>query len=240
MSATKVPEIIVVDDEPDLRLLLEDYLSFQGFAVRTAADGAELTQRLAEAPADLLILDVNMPGEDGFTLARRLRRSGAAVGIIMLTAAGAVEHRLTGLDAGADDYLPKPFEPRELLARVRSVLRRLDAVTAHPAPARATRGTRFGRCSLDLDARRLVDAGGTDVAITAMEFDLLATFARHPRQTLSRERLCELAHNRPLAPDDRSIDIRIARLRRKLEVDPARPTALRTIRGEGYLYDPDA
>jgi two-component system phosphate regulon response regulator OmpR len=233
--------IIVVDDEPDLRLLLEDYLGAQGLAVRTAADGAELEARLREGPADLLILDVNMPGEDGFAVARRLREAGSAVGIIMLTAAGAVENRLTGLDAGADDYLAKPFEPRELLARVRSVLRRLEAGGSEaPSTPPGPRTARFGRCELDLNGRRLLDVQGKPVPLTAMEFDLLATFARHPRQVLARERLSELAHNRPLEPDDRSIDIRITRLRKKIEVDPANPTTIRTVRGEGYLFDPGA
>lgn len=232
--------IIVVDDEPDLRLLLEDYLGAQGYQVRTAADAAELTRQLEEGPADLLILDVNMPGEDGYSVARRLRQAGVDAGILMLTAAGAVDDRRTGLDAGADDYVPKPFEPRELLARVRSVLRRLGSGTSGARSPAAAREVRFGHCRLDLDRRRLLDAAGQTVPLTAMEYDLLATFARHPRQILSRERLCELAHNRRLEPDDRSIDIRITRLRKKLESDPARPTTLRTVRGEGYLFDPDS
>lgn len=235
-----VTRIIVVDDEPDLRLLLEDYLGAQGMAVRSAADGAELRERLREEPADIVILDVNMPGEDGFTVARSLRAAGSRVGIIMLTAAGAVESRLTGLDAGADDYLPKPFEPRELLARVRSILRRLEA-ERDPVPAACEpRTVRFGRCRLDAEAHQLLDAEGRPVPLTAMEFDLLATFARHPRQVLSRERLAELAHNRPLEPEDRSIDIRIARLRKKIEHDPANPSTIRTVRGEGYLFEPGA
>ena len=230
--------IVVVDDEPDLRLLLEDYLGAQGLAVRAAGSGAELDLLLRAEPADLVILDVNMPHEDGFTIAARLRAAGNGAGIVMLTAAGAVESRVAGLGAGADDYLPKPFEPRELLARIRAVLRRLEA-PAPPAPP-APRLLPFGRCRLDLDARRLLDGDGAATALTAMEFDLLATFARHPHQVLSRSRLSELAHNRPLDPADRSIDIRITRLRRKLEPDPAQPTVLRTMRGEGYLSAPDA
>ena len=232
---TGSPRIIVVDDEPDLRVLLEDYLTTHGLDVRCAASGPEMDALLHTAPADVLILDVNMPGEDGFAIVERLRRAGSRVGIVMLTAAGAVESRLTGLGAGADDYLPKPFEPRELLARVRSVLRRLEN---EPAPAAAERTIRFGLCRLDLDGHRLLDARGAEIAVTAMEFDLLATFARHPSQVLSRERLSELAHHRPLEPADRSIDIRITRLRRKLEPDPTQPTVLRTVRGEGYLFDP--
>ena len=230
--------ILVVDDEPDLRLLLEDYLGAHGYAVRAVASGAELDDALKVEPAEVVILDVNMPGEDGFAILARLRAAGSRMGVIMLTAATAMEQRVAGLGGGADDYLPKPFEPRELLARIRAVLRRLEA-PATPAPP-APRLLPFGRCRLDLDARRLLDGDGAETALTAMEFDLLATFARHPHQVLSRSRLSELAHNRPLDPADRSIDIRITRLRRKLEPDPAQPTVLRTMRGEGYLYDPDA
>ena len=231
--------VVVVDDEPDLRLLLEDYLGAHGLAVRTAASGAELDVLLSAEPADLLILDVNMPGEDGFAVVARLRAAGSDVGIVMLTAAGAVESRLAGLGAGADDYLAKPFEPRELLARVRSVLRRLDAAPA-PAPPSVPAMVAFGRCRLDLDGRRMLDGDGGDVALTAMEFDLLATFARHPNQVLSRGRLSELAHHRSFDPSDRSIDIRVTRLRKKIEPDPAEPVVIRTVRGEGYLFDPAA
>ncbi len=233
---TGTADIIVVDDEPDLRLMLEDYLSMQGFRVRQAADGAELDLRLAEGPADLLVLDVNMPGEDGFAIARRLRASGNRVGILMMTAAGDLEHRLEGLGGGADDYLAKPVELRELLARVRSVLRRVEAEEAVAPPPR--RLCRFGRCTLDLDARRMVDEAGAEVPLTAMEYDLLATFAAHPRKVLSRERLASLAHDRPLEPGDRSVDIRITRLRQRIEPDPANPVTIRTVRGAGYVFEP--
>ena len=234
---TSAARIVVVDDEPDLRLLLEDYLGAHGLAVRMAGCGAELDALLRAEAADLLVLDVNMPGEDGFAILSRLRAAGSGVGVVMLTAAGALEQRVAGLGAGADDYLPKPFEPRELLARIRSVLRRLGPEEPSAKPARTVP---FGSCLLVLDARQLLDAAGAEVPLTAMEFDLLATFARHPRQALSRERLSELAHNRTPDPDDRSIDIRITRLRRKIEPDPGQPSVIRTVRGEGYVYDPGA
>ena len=175
--------ILVVDDEPDLRLLLEDYLGAHGYAVRAVASGAELDDALKVEPAEVVILDVNMPGEDGFAILARLRAAGSRMGVIMLTAATAMEQRVAGLGGGADDYLPKPFEPRELLARIRSVLRRLGP--AEPPP-KLPQMASFGLCRLDLDARRLLDAAGAEVSLTAMEFDLLATFARHPRQVLSR------------------------------------------------------
>jgi DNA-binding response OmpR family regulator len=242
-AADAARTIVVVDDEPDLRTMLEDYLSLHGYAVRGAADAAALDALLlAQGPPDLLVLDVNMPGEDGFALLRRLRASGCRAGVVMLTAA-AVDppSRVAGLDGGADDYLAKPVELRELLARVRSVLRRVEAdPAASPAPAPpGGRRHRFGRCTLDPEGRRLLDEAGAEVPLTAMEYDLLSIFARHPRQVLSRDRLAELAHGRPLAPGDRSVDIRVARLRQKLEADPANPTAIRTARGEGYAYEPE-
>src|SRR3954453_11693121 len=236
MPTPQPPSVLVVDDEPKLRRMLQDYLSLHGFAVRQAGGGAELDERLAEEPADLLILDVNMPDEGGFAIARRLRASGSRVGILMLTAAGDLEHRLRGAGGGARAYLAKPVELRELLARVRSVLRRVEAEAAVAPPPR--RRCRFGRCTLDLDARRMVDEAGADVPLTAMEYDLLATFAAHPRKVLSRERLASLAHDRPLEPGDRSIDIRIPRLRQRIEPDPANPATLRPVRGAGYVFEP--
>jgi DNA-binding response OmpR family regulator len=233
------PQIIVVDDEPDLRALLEDYLGLQGFAVRCADGPAALDRALAERPADVIVLDVNMPGGSGFDALARLRAAGVAAGVIMLTARAEPADRITGLAGGADDYLVKPFEPRELLARIRAVLRRLPPPAA-PAPADRRRPpVRMGTCSFDVEARRLLDASGAEVALTAMEFDLLSVLARHPRQTLSRSRLAELAHGRPLAPGDRSVDIRITRLRAKLGEDARAPRTLRTVHGEGYVFDPD-
>jgi DNA-binding response OmpR family regulator len=236
---TRPTEIIVVDDEPDLRALLEDYLTLQGFAVRTADGPAALEAALADRPADVVVLDVNMPGGNGFDALARLRSEGVAAGVIMLTARGEQADRVTGLAAGADDYLVKPFEPRELLARVRAVVRRMPSEAAAPAQRRRP-PVRMGNCSFDPEARRLTDANGAEVELTAMEFDLLSVLARHPRQTLSRARLAELAHGRPLAPGDRSIDIRITRLRAKLGEDARAPKTLRTVHGEGYVFDPDA
>jgi DNA-binding response OmpR family regulator len=234
--------ILVVDDEPDLRALLSDYLGMQGYAVGAAADAAELDTRLAEAPADVIVLDINMPGENGLAALARLRAGGCRAGVILLTAAGTLGDRLAGLSDGADDYIVKPFEPRELLARIRAVLRRLEAsgVPPAPAPAMPKPGLRIGRCTFDTGARCLRAPDGSEIALTAMEFDLLTVFARHPRQILSRSRLAELAHGRPLAPGDRSIDIRITRLRQKIGEDARAPRTLRTVHGEGYVFDPDA
>lgn len=228
--------IVVVDDEPGVRRMVEDYLTVHGFAVRTADGGAALDELLADGPADLVLLDVNMPGEDGISVAGRLRGRGERAGVLMLTAAGDEAHRVAGLGVGADDYLVKPFDLRELLARIRSVLRRLPA--RPQTPAFTAREIAMGRCRLDLDGRRLLGGDGAAVSISAMEYELLEAFARHPRQILSRDRLCELAHGRALNDAERSVDIRISRLRKKLEPQPAEPVHLLTVRGEGYVFKP--
>lgn len=234
------PRILVADDEPDLRAMLADYLDMQGFDVATAGDAVELEARLGAAAVDVIVLDVNMPGENGLAALERLRAGGLGAGVIMLTAAGTLEARIGGLQAGADDFMAKPFEPRELLARIRAVLRRLEPAAAI-VPVSAPRPSfRMGRCTFDTEARCLRDEAGEGITLTAMEFDLLDVFARHPRQILSRARLAELAHGRPLEPGDRSIDIRITRLRAKIGEDARAPRTLRTVHGEGYLYDPDA
>jgi DNA-binding response OmpR family regulator len=244
-SATPAPgRIVVVDDEPDLRAMLGDYLSLHGFAVRGAADAAALEALVrAEGPPDLLVLDVNMPGEDGFALLRRLRASGCRAGVVMLTAA-AVDppSRVAGLDGGADDYLAKPVELRELLARVRSVLRRLEAdkpPAASPAPAARPRRHRFGRCTLDAEGRRLLDAAGAEVPLTAMEYDLLAALARHPDKCSRATGWPSSPTTAPLAPGDRSVDIRVARLRQKLERDPAARPRSEPCAARGYAYEPE-
>ena len=188
---------------------------------------------MAERPVDLVVLDVNMPGEDGLSVARRLR-VGGRVDILMLTANGDSFDQMIGLEVGADDYVVKPFEPRILLARVRAVLRRADA----GAPAVMGRRVRFGQAVLDLDARRLFDAAGAEIALTAMEFDLLRTFAENPGKPLTRDRILDLAHDRDMEPFDRSVDSRVKRLRRKIEADPSRPDVLKTVHGVGYMFVP--
>jgi DNA-binding response OmpR family regulator len=229
------PRILVVDDDSDVRFMLHRYLGRHGFHVEAAEDGARLRELIGEQKFDLVVLDLNMPGEDGISLARFLR-DNHPVGIIMLTAAAEVVDRIVGLEVGADDYITKPFEPRELLARIKSVLRRLEnAAPARPAAAADGRML-FGACSLDLDARRLFDEDGEEITITSMEYDLLKAFADHPNKVLSRDQLLNLAHNRDWEPFDRSIDIRITRLRRKIEPDPAKPQIIKTVRGAGYIY----
>lgn len=232
--------VLVADDEPDLRTMLADYLGMQGLEVTTAADAAELGARLATAPVDVIVLDINMPGETGLAALDRLRANGCTAGVIMLTGVGTLEARLDGLGAGADDFMEKPFEPRELLARIRAVLRRVEPRPASAPPDGPSRPAPMGACTFDAGSRCLRDAEGRPIALTAMEFDLLDVFTRHPRQILSRARLSELAHGRPLEPGDRSIDIRITRLRAKIGEDARAPRTLRTVHGEGYLYDPDA
>jgi two-component system phosphate regulon response regulator OmpR len=238
--------VIIVDDEPDLRTMIAEYLGKQGFHVRTAAHGGELDGHLAQEFPDLLILDVNMPGEDGFAIARRIR-GASTVPILMLTAADDIVDRVVGLEIGADDYLTKPFDLRELRARIRALLRRAVAapapaanVAAAPTHAQSDPQSRvrFGHVVLDLQTHRLIAADGTEQPLTATEFDLLEAFARHPNRVLSREQLLELANCRAWDVFDRSIDIRIARIRRKVEPDPANPQTIKTVRGAGYIFIP--
>jgi two-component system OmpR family response regulator len=233
------PRLVVVDDEPELRQILRDYLGRHGFVVRAAASGQELDTCLATEPAELLILDITMPEEDGLSIARRIR-AHSAMPILMLTAATDVVDRVVGLELGADDYVTKPFDLRELLARVRALLRRAEPVPGAAIPAQPVveqgRHVRFGKVILDMQARCLLDEGGNTLALTSMEFDLLRAFADNPNRVLTRDRLLDLAHNRDWEPFDRSVDIRIARLRRKVEPDPAKPQVIKTIHGSGYLF----
>ncbi len=216
-----------------------DYLAGQGFSVRGVGSGAALDIALSERPADLLIIDLNMPAEDGFSIARRIR-AGSAVPIIMLTGASDVVDRIVGLEVGADDYVTKPFDLRELKARIRAILRRGGNQPAEPvsrttaAPAKSL--VPFGQVHLDLEGHCLVMADGTRDTLTAMEFDLLCVLAQHPNRVLSRDRLLDLAHNRDNEPFDRSIDVRITRLRKKIEADPTKPATIKTIRGVGYMF----
>jgi two-component system, OmpR family, phosphate regulon response regulator OmpR len=230
--------IVVVDDEQELRDTLQEYLELKGFQVTPATGGVALKEimNLGE-PVDLVILDINMPGDDGLTLARYLRET-SDVAIIMQTAAGEVIDRIVGLEVGADDYLAKPVDMRELFARVKSVLRRMRTNSATSENARDKQRVRFGTCDFDVHGRSLYDAAGNEIAITAMEYDLMRAFVERPNRVLSRDQLMELAHHKNWDPYDRSIDIRIARLRRKIEHDPAKPQAIKTVRGAGYTYVP--
>lgn len=232
----RTPHIAIVDDEPDIRASIAEYMQMHGFRT-SEADGAAALRRLfaRDEEVDLVILDIRMPGEDGLSLARWLREH-AKSGVIMLTASGDTIDRVAGLEVGADDYIPKPFDLRELLARVRSVLRR---VAAMPTKATMPDQVRFGSFILDLASRELTTEAGEPVALTSMEFDLLKVFATHPNRVLSRDQLLDLAHARGAEPFDRSIDIRVARLRRKIEAVPDRPEILKTVRGVGYIFVPD-
>jgi two-component system, OmpR family, response regulator len=224
--------VLIVEDDRQVRETVAEYLGGHGYEVIEAPDGAAMRQALKAGVPELVLLDVRLPGEDGLALARWLRERHD-VAIIMVTAAGEVIDRVVGLEVGADDYIGKPFDLRELLARVKSVLRRASG--AKPA---ASRRIAFGSCLLDLDRHQLVGPAGEDIALTAMEFDLLRAFAEHPNRVLSRDQLLTLTRNREWEPFDRSIDIRIARLRRKIEEDPDNPRTIKTIRGSGYIFIP--
>jgi len=247
-EGTPTQTLLVVDDEPELRSLLAEYFGRHGFTVRTAADAATARLAVAEQAPALAILDINMPGENGLSLARWLREWHPRTGLMMLTTAGESIDRIVGLEMGADDYLPKPFEMRELLARVRAVLRRAQITTAAmstemPTAAAAaikTRRVAFGACQLDLDERRLLAGDGVDIEISAAEFDLLALFARHPNRPLNRDQIMEQAHNRGWDVFDRSIDLRIMRLRRKVERNPDKPELIKTVRNVGYVFVPES
>ena len=230
--------IVVVDDEPEIRTMLKDYLSHAGFKVSLADGGSRLRAILEQDDVDLIVLDVNMPGEDGLTLAKYLRAERGDLAIVMLTAAGDVLDRVVGLEMGADDYIAKPVDLRELLARIRAVLRRAAtrSETVQDQGDKTATIAYFGEFRLDMQAHRLYAADGGEVPLTSMEFDLLKAFADHPGQVLSRDRLLDLAHNKDWEPFDRSIDIRIARLRRKIEDDAAKPQIIKTVRGVGYLF----
>ncbi len=237
--------LLVVDDETELLSLLGEYFHRQGLRVWTAPDAASARAIVAAQAPQVAVIDVNMPGEDGLSLARWLRVEHPGIGILMLSAASETIDRIVGLEVGADDYLAKPFDLRELLARVKALLRRMRA--AAPATAAETRAAPhdtaanevvFGTCRLDLDLRRLFDAGGAEVELTASELDLLLLFARNPGRPLSRDQIMERAHNRSWDVFDRSIDLRIMRLRRKVERNPEKPEAIKTVRGVGYLFVP--
>jgi len=234
MEAKNV-RLLVCDDELDVREMLQEYLGKRGYNVTTASSAEQLRAVLASGKIDLIVLDINMPAEDGLTALRSLRLK-EAVPVIMLTAAGDTVDRIIGLEMGADDYLGKPVDLRELEARIKAVLRRNAGGDKNRLPA----GTaKFGECTLDIAAAKLIGSDGQEVPLTAMEFNLLKLFAENRGRVLNRDQILEQAHDRSWDPFDRSIDIRISRLRRKIETHPDKPSVIRTVRGIGYVYDPE-
>jgi DNA-binding response OmpR family regulator len=232
MQASLRHNLLVVDDELELREILEEYFVGEGYTVVTAEDAAVARVAFERRAPDVVILDIRMPGEDGLSLARWIRERYKGVGIIMLTTAAEVVDRVIGLEMGADDYVAKPFDLRELLARVKSLLRRRAEHTTVDRPGRV----RFGECELDLQAHKLFDVKGAEIPITSMEYDILRVFSENPDRALNRDQLMELAHNRGWNVFDRSIDLRVMRLRRKIEPDPDKPEVIKTVRGVGYMY----
>jgi two-component system OmpR family response regulator len=229
--------ILIVDDQQEICDVVQEYLTGEGYRVSTAQDGTGMRRTMGQAPVDLVILDLMLPGEDGLTLARSLR-SESGIGIIILTGRGETVDRIIGLEMGADDYLPKPFHLRELLARVKRVLRRVQSRTAENPQAMARSRARFAGWNLDLSSRELLSPGGEEVRLTTGEFDLLSAFVNNANQVLTRDRLLDLARNREAGPFDRTIDVQVGRLRRKLEDDPQNPTMIKTVRGTGYIFTP--
>lgn len=235
----RTPHLLVVDDDREIRTLVGQFLTKHGYRVTGVRDGAEMLRTLEAARVDLIVLDLMLPGEDGLSLCRRLRAAPATaqIPVIMLTAMGEETDRIVGLEMGADDYLGKPFSPRELLARIKAVLRR---AAAPPVAGTATGGTvlSFEGWSLDVTRRELRSADGVLVQLSAGEYDLLVAFAEHPQRVLTRDQLLDLARGRSAVPFDRAIDVQVSRLRRKIEPDPAEPTLIKTVRGGGYLFTP--
>ena len=229
--------ILVVDDHSEIRDLLKRFLEQHGLRVSCARDGKEMKRLLEEREFDLLVLDLMMPGEDGLTLCRELRAK-SSLPIIMLTAMGEETDRIIGLEMGADDYLSKPFNPRELLARIKAVMRRTQ-VEPQPAAETLTRDLRFDRWLLDINRRELVDEEGVGLSLSTAEFDLLRVFLERPQRVLSRDQLLDLARGREAVAFDRAIDTLVSRLRRKLERDPKNPELIKTIWGGGYLFAAD-
>jgi two-component system, OmpR family, phosphate regulon response regulator OmpR len=231
-------KVLVVDDDARLRELLNRYLSEQGLVVRAVHDAPEMDRQLARERYDLMILDLMLPGEDGLSICRRLRGGGENLPIIMLTAKGDDVERIVGLEIGADDYVPKPFNPRELLARIQAVLRRRPPPTPPGAPTTEPQVAEFGDFRFNLAARNLTK-NGHDVPLTTGEFALLKVLVMHPRTPLSRDKLMELARGREFGAFDRSIDVQVSRLRKLIEADHSKPTFIQTVWGFGYVFIPD-
>jgi two-component system OmpR family response regulator len=231
------PHILIVDDHREIRELVSRALAKEGFRVSAAADGRAMRQALVDGRIDLILLDLMLPGEDGLSLCRSLR-SQSSIPIIMLTAKGDEVDRVIGLEMGADDYLPKPFGSRELVARIRAVLRRNRGNAAAPDPAEQPKHYRFDRWCLDTGRRELIRDDGTVVPLSTGEYDLLIVFVERPQRVLSRDQLLDLARGRTATALDRSIDTQVSRLRRKLEEDPAGPSIIKTVWGGGYTFTP--
>ena len=236
ISAMAGERVLIVDDDADIRESTGEYLAEHGFRTSFATDGEQMREAFGAGAPDIVLLDLNLPGEDGLSLARWLRRHHD-VAIIMVTGSAEVVDRVIGLEVGADDYIAKPFDLRELRARLRSVLRRTRARAAAASQnAPASKRVRVGRCELDLATHQLFGADGREIAITSTDFDLLKVFAENANRVLSRDQLLTMTSNREWEPFDRAIDIRIARLRRKIEADPENPGVIRTVRGAGYMF----
>ena len=234
----KSNKVLVVDDDPRLRDLLRRYLSENQFAVSLAHDANAMNALLLREPFDLIVLDLMLPGEDGLSIVRRLRAASDRTPIIMLTAKGDEVDRIVGLEVGADDYLPKPFNPRELLARIHAVLRRSPTPDAPGAPSTEQIEVEFGDFRFNL-AKRTLTRGGEPIVITTGEFGVLKVLAQHPRIPLSREKLMTLARGREYGAYDRSLDVQISRLRKIIEADPQKPRFIQTVWGVGYVFIPD-
>lgn len=235
MTMETAPHLLIVDDDREIRDLLSRFLAKHGYRVSTAKDAREARRILADARIDLGILDIMMPGEDGLSLCRDLR-ANSALPLIMLTAMGEETDRIVGLEIGADDYMPKPFNPRELLARIKAVLRRAGPAVA--AKEEKNENLQFAGWTLDTAQRRLTAPGGKPVELSTGEYDLLLAFLRHPQRVLNRDQLLDLARGRAAIPFDRSIDVQVMRLRRKIEADPKAPQIIATVRGGGYQFTP--
>jgi len=234
---THTQRILIIDDDARLRELLLRYLAEQGFSVKAVGDGGALDRALLLNHYHLLVLDLMLPGEDGLAILRRLRAAGESVPVILLTAKGDEIDRIIGLEMGADDYLPKPFNPRELVARIKAVLRR-KGLQAIGAPDSEEKIVAFGESVLNLATRVLVKAG-VQVALTSGEYALLKVLVTHPRHPLSRDKLMALARGRDHEPFDRAIDVQISRLRKLIETDPGQPRFIQTVWGHGYVFVPD-
>jgi two-component system phosphate regulon response regulator OmpR len=235
---SRLDKLVIVDDDARIRDLLRRFLSQEGFDVLLAEDGRALDRILQRETIDLIVLDLMLPGEDGLSICKRLRSTSTKIPVIMLTAKGEDVDRINGLEIGADDYLGKPFNPRELLARIHAVLRRRPQAEVPGAPANDKEAITFGEFTLDLGIRSLTK-NGQEIPLTTGEFAMLKALVRHPRQALSRDKLAQLARGREFEPFDRSLDVQVSRLRKMIEIDPASPKIIQTVWGVGYVFVPD-